>query len=531
MAEITGLTYETVLAWSPEEMRKQLKDPAVFAQVNEVLRQKNEQDETERATQAKAIEDAEQQRLARRLAVEEQEAADELARQEESKRWASLSRDERIAELAARKKKEDQEERERYLAQVAREKEQARLDRMRPEEIEAEKLAKEAAEERAEAERLAAEQADAEAKAAADKEATDKAAADAALAEAEKKAADEKARLVAEAAAAPKQKIVREYQVKDENGNPIGRPTHLEADTWEEMALKLQAAHENAMRFAERLKKRQSIKPEFNQPVQKVELLSEEQLVQLQKDLDSNNDLAVAKAKAALELNEARKTYVKNFTLAEEQKAQNVSFEFMKLHPEYNPCLANSQILGDYIQKENLAWTVSNLEIAYAATESQMAPRIQDNPQDTTAIDSEVEVARQAEEARVAEAAKAAQEAEEARLAALIEAAVQKRLEREKAAITTPPASVAAATPVATSTPIENTSAAPNAPAAVRKPSVAGGIEPGSLHGSRSVGTTTPTKPVGYTKQDIVKMSRDEYKKRMRDPKFVAKVNELFGKK
>src|SRR5271157_1853519 len=52
-----------------------------------------------------------------------------------------------------------------------------------------------------------------------------------------------------------RKKIVREYQVRDEEGNPIGRPTHLEAWTTDEMYEKMQTAHENATRAFHRLKK------------------------------------------------------------------------------------------------------------------------------------------------------------------------------------------------------------------------------------------------------------------------------------
>ena len=52
-----------------------------------------------------------------------------------------------------------------------------------------------------------------------------------------------------------RKKIVREYQVRDEDGNPIGRPTHLEAWSAEEMIDKMQTAHENATRAFHRLKK------------------------------------------------------------------------------------------------------------------------------------------------------------------------------------------------------------------------------------------------------------------------------------
>ena len=51
-----------------------------------------------------------------------------------------------------------------------------------------------------------------------------------------------------------KKKIVVDYQATDEDGRPIGRPTHIEGWTWEEVSKKQQDAHVNAVRYAERVK-------------------------------------------------------------------------------------------------------------------------------------------------------------------------------------------------------------------------------------------------------------------------------------
>jgi hypothetical protein len=78
---------------------------------------------------------------------------------------------------------------------------------------------------------------------------------------------------VASPATAERKKIVREYQVRDEDGNPIGRPTHLEAWSAEEMIEKMQTAHENATRAFHRLKKQ---KLQFNEKEQNRLLTPEE---------------------------------------------------------------------------------------------------------------------------------------------------------------------------------------------------------------------------------------------------------------
>src|ERR1700687_692067 len=56
-------------------------------------------------------------------------------------------------------------------------------------------------------------------------------------------------------AAEEKKKIVLDYQVTAEDGTPLGRPTHIEGWSWEEVSEKQKQAHINAVRYAERVKK------------------------------------------------------------------------------------------------------------------------------------------------------------------------------------------------------------------------------------------------------------------------------------
>ena len=50
------------------------------------------------------------------------------------------------------------------------------------------------------------------------------------------------------------------------------------------------------------------------------------------------------------------------------------SFIFMRRHPEYNPCDANSQILSEFIRANNLEWTQQSLEKAWESERGKMAP-------------------------------------------------------------------------------------------------------------------------------------------------------------
>jgi hypothetical protein len=336
------------------------------------------------------------------------------------------------------------------------------------------------AEAQAEEDRIAAEaavivEAEAAAKAAAEADAKVKADAEAAAVEAEK------ARLAAEEAAKPK-KIIKEYQVRDENGNPIGRPTHLEAATWEEMSQKQEIAHVQAVRYAERIKRQ---KLTFKQAQDTPVPLTEEQLLAEAAKLKSDDPaeaLAASKKIFNAELEQERQQLALE---KENARREREAFSFMKNHvTDYNPCQANAEILQGYLEDNNLDFTVDNLEAAFMATESQLASA----------------------------AAKA------------VEPAVQEIVP----AVDNTPSPVQPAEPVVVPVaPAVPPAAAPNAPAPARRlPD--GGLIPGQT----LTGRPTVTKPVGLTKADIKNMPTEEYKRRLTHEKgFREKVNALFAGK
>jgi len=177
----------------------------------------------------------------------------------------------------------------------------------------------------------------------------------------------------------PKQKFVVEYQIRDEQGNPIGRLTHLEADTQEELNLKMREAHTQAVRAFHRLKtqKVRSIKEvvQTPTPVSNNEQTTVELLKQLKSDdpsvaLEAHRkltELQRAEVRRELELKEAERQAA--------QDAQKVTYEFLARHKhDYNNCEANALILKRYFQDNDLAWTLDNLEIALHALENELAP-------------------------------------------------------------------------------------------------------------------------------------------------------------
>jgi hypothetical protein len=262
--------------------------------------------------------------------------------------------------------------------------------------------------------------------------------------------------------------IVMNYQARDEAGNPIGRPTYLKAKTWFDLTVQQRAAHENAVRFAERVKKQKATikKDDPNAPKQ----LSETELVQLQEELKGENRDKAAEAAQKIREHDAQKA-IKD---ALEAKA---SFEFLSSHlQDYNHCEANNKLLAEFVRGNNLEWTKENLEVALTALESQLAPK-------------------------------------------------EEFIRTEQLAPTAPanPASVAPVTvvpPPATVTQpaqqvAQNTTTLP-AP----RPGVNSGIVPGQTSAQRPSG-----QPRGLTKDDIRKMPREEYRRRLKDPKFEALVN------
>lgn len=518
---VIDFTYADIKRWDRLTTRKNFADPAMRPLIDEIIRRHNEGD----AAQVEAYNAAAQEATTARLnrEQEEQAKAKELrdAAQAEITRFANLTPDQRAEELAQKQKKDEEEAKEVYLAQVAKEREAARLSLLTPEQRRQEIEDAQVLEAQVEAERVAEEARKAEAEAnkvrAAETEAAKIAAEQAEVA---RKEAEEKAKAVE--APKPKQKIIVDYQAEDDHGNPIGRRTHLEAETNEEMIEKMKVAHINAMKFAERMKKRAEAQPTTVKAEKVIPVLTEAQRAEIQKDLESKDATKVDLARIKLEQDEINRDRKVQAELAERTRQAQESNSFITNNPSFYPCQANADVLSAYILKHKLEWNASNLEIALDAEEAKLAPRPQANPV--------VEEPKAPTAAQVAEAEAAKIQAERE---AQIEAEVQARLakiEQEKATANpvTPPASVVDTTPVVSPTSDETVPTAANPPVVPRKLPT-GGLEPGALHGGRpqSVGSKAPV----LTKQDIAKMSREEYRKRMKNPEFQRQVEALFRQK
>ena len=265
-------------------------------------------------------------------------------------------------------------------------------------------------------------------------------------------------------------KIIKTYQARDESGNPIGRPTYLEAKNWAELSIKQQNAHEHAVRFGERVKKQQITKKTDIAPVQ---TLSDAELQKLQDELKSEDRDVAAKAAEQVRRNDETKKFAEADKAIEDARQAKVSYAFLTKHVnDYNSCQANNKLLSDYIHDNKLEWTEDNLEAALIAVESQLAekeqpaPVVPANPAPVT-----------------------------------------------PAPVVPPPAPVATPVPPA----VPNNPAPPAA-----RPGVNGGLVPGEQSAPRP-----SSQPKGLTKEDVQKMSREEFRRRMKDPKFQAEVNAL----
>jgi hypothetical protein len=291
-------------------------------------------------------------------------------------------------------------------------------------------------------------------------------------------------------------RIVQEYQVKDETGNPIGRPTHLEAKTWPEFIAKKDECHVQATRAFNRLKtqkvsfkQQQSVEPEYKP-------LTDEDMAALVKDLKGDDPAKAVAAARKIAGSEVAKDRQAAHEAEVKARGKQIGYEFMQRHvKDFNPCKANSDLIGKYLEENQLEFTLDNLEIAFIALEHELAPvsvpasRVEVPPVDNPPVP-------------VPQALPAVQHPS-AELAA-----------RQAAAAALPAAPVPPAT-----LPADNT------PPATPRPGINGGLEPGSLSAQRPTVSGEPK----YTREGILKMDKEKLKRLVKDPKSRAEINAVLA--
>jgi len=302
-------------------------------------------------------------------------------------------------------------------------------------------------------------------------------------------------------------RYVEEYHVRDEDGTPIGRATHLEARTLPELMAKKQEVHTQATRAFHRLKK-QKLTFKNERTILTPEAIAEAAKLALEaKDPVKVTDVIHEGIETEYQQRERELREKHNF-----EEGRAISNEFMRRHlHDYNPCEANRKALGEYFEIHKLDFTLDNLEAAFEDLKEQgdkLAPVV-----DTSATRQAVVAANPAPAATVATPAIPAIPVVETPAAV--------------------PASVTPAQPPAPSQPVVEATAptpaaAPNVQPAARRPGVNGAIAPGTLSAQRP-GTPDPA----LARKEFLKTVRDMKPEVMKnklktDPQFVKQL-ESYG--
>jgi len=304
-----------------------------------------------------------------------------------------------------------------------------------------------------------------------------------------------------------KKKIVLDYQVTSEDGTPLGRPTHIEGWSWEEVSEKQKQAHINAVRYAERVKKNKVTSIEARTQQKQAE-------EQVQK---SEQEASVAVEEAAKEKDPIKlKNAISKVSKAdrdaeiarETAKAQGavIGNAWVADHKEdFQPCEANAKIIGDWLTTNQLGLSYENLELAFVANETRLAKPVPQAP--------------------VVEAPAVAVANPPANASAVPAVATP--------SITAPPAASAepVSTPVtqasqpAVAAPETTSVAASNAQPATRRPGVNGSLPPGTMSAQRPVAQQQPqTTTRAELLKDMKKMSSDELRKKLKNTEYVSKL-------
>jgi hypothetical protein len=313
--------------------------------------------------------------------------------------------------------------------------------------------------------------------------------------------------VVAPEVPAERKKIVREYQVRDEDGTPIGRPTHLEAWSIEEMMEKMQTAHENATRAFHRLKK-QKITFKQDRTILSPEEIAEAARVALEsKDSSKITDVISEVIESKYKQRETELKKKQDF-----EEGRQISNDFMRQHlHDYNPCEANQKAIGEYFAEHKLDFTRDNLEAAFQDLKEQGDKLA---PVENTGATRQATVA-----ANPAPVATPATPAPPAIPVAETPAVV--------------PASAPPAQPPAPSQPVVEATAptpvaAPNVQPAARRPGVNGSLPPGTLSAQRP-GAPDPALARKEFLKTVKDMKPEVMKAKLKsDPQFVKQL-ESYG--
>jgi|SRR5579885_84946 len=190
-----------------------------------------------------------------------------------------------------------------------------------------------------------------------------------------------------------------EYQLTDpDTGAPIGPKQVFEADTQAELIEKLKAAHQNAStalyrtRQAAKLGGLINVEPDMDTPVKTYEetVLSADDRVKLAAALKdpANTPHVIKKLMESFgcPADEIREMLQERANQKRIDFAQQQAALFAEAHPEYIGSEHNNDRMLRYLNKNNLACTKKNLEIAYAELTSAGLLTIQQPVEQTSTV-------------------------------------------------------------------------------------------------------------------------------------------------
>jgi hypothetical protein len=300
-------------------------------------------------------------------------------------------------------------------------------------------------------------------------------------------------------------KLVQEYQVRDEDGTSIGRPTHLEAKNLLELMGKQRKAHEEAVRFGYRMKK-QKLQFKSDQPKS---LLTPEQIQEAARIAleEKSGDKAVDVVREILRNDfEKQEVELRNRIALENGRAIAVQFKMNHVY-DYYDCDANKKALKDYFDANpDIEFTLDAVEFAF---------------QDLTREGKLVPLPNRGGQTRVDVAANPAPPTSSAAPAAAITAPPIAAVETAPVVpVEVPPSSQAAPTTTVTTPAVAANNAAP----AARRPGVNGGLPPGTLSAQRP-GTPDPALTRKEFLQKVAKMDGKVMAHKVKtDPQFVKQL-------
>jgi hypothetical protein len=167
-------------------------------------------------------------------------------------------------------------------------------------------------------------------------------------------------------APAPRTRYTRTIDLGDGS-----QPQVFKGATMDELLDKIVTAQTNASRTIKELKKKkQTITPEAAKPARKYEAtkLTPDQEFALAQELQTNPSGAMAKlfkSVVGADPDEVREAIIDMRDSKARASIQQIGAQFMSAHPEYPVSDANERAMFKYIQTNNLAFTVANLEIAF----------------------------------------------------------------------------------------------------------------------------------------------------------------------